>query len=418
MAAARACFVLAACAGGAAGRLVDSDAPAPTGSDHVMLQVAADARLRLQRSAAHAAATRGADCCSKCGGSGYCSPESWNCYETKAKDYYLTCASASNEDCCSKCSDSAHCSPFSGQCYDTKRKDYYLTCKETTTTTTTPCVGDNCEIGWPTGGEMKSQGLWCEIPTPPEGWSALKTCQTGPNKQRIKVLSYNLFWWNLFERRRGENGRAGRKIASTSSPEPYDFMGFQESKDVDRVMRDARSHGLPDEYKTLSLVWEDRALGMAYRNTWTLLENGHQDVGEDTRQQYYGKRAVLWGRFQHQDGHTAFFINHHGPLPVSASGWCAGSATAYNIMRVVAEHAKPRDALILVGDFNAQPHSSRVQALDKYMHRVFSGNSMGSVDHIYSNCAGDAVLKKENLGTGGSDHDALSVVLEFSLQNS
>merc|ERR1719409_1674910 len=144
----------------------------------------------------------GDDCCSKCSGSAACSPYSRNCYDTKKKDYYLSCG------CCSKCGDSYFCSPNSFNCYDTKNKDYYLQCKETTTTTTTVCVGDACPLGWPTGGgEKKGYGRWCEVAVPPADWAALKTCPTGAHKQTLKVLTYNLFWWNLMERRRGENGR-------------------------------------------------------------------------------------------------------------------------------------------------------------------------------------------------------------------
>lgn len=453
----------------------DETAPLPSSADHMMLQVTSAAKIQKLRrdllapeedpivyadgddccskcsgSAACSPYSRNCydtkkkdyylscGCCSKCGDSNFCSPNSWNCYNTKNKDYYLQCkdtttatttstttstctttastTTAAAENCCSKCGDSYFCSPNSFNCYDTKNKDYYLQCKETTTTTTTVCVGDACPLGWPTGGgEKKGYGRWCEVAVPPADWTALKTCPTGSHKQTLKVLTYNLFWWNLMERRRGENGRAGRKIAATNAPEAYDFMGFQESKDVDRIMRDARRNGLPDEYETLSLVWEDRALGMAYRSTvWTLLDDGHEDVGEDRRDQYYGRRAVLWGRFKHTSGLTAFFINHHGPLPVSAGGSCAGAATAYNIMRVIAQNSKPGDAVVLVGDFNAQKHSSRVKALDAYMNRVYTGTSFDGVDHVYSNCGGEAVLKKENLGTGGSDHDALSVMIEFS----
>jgi len=401
-----------------AGRLLPEDGQQRSlESDHMMLQITSAAGIRkILKPEASSVNAMGGDCCNKCGGQGkaFCSPYSWNCYDTKKKDYYHTCGEPeeekSNENCCDQCGDSYFCSPVSGGCYDWKKRDYYKTCKEKT-----PCVGEDCPLGWPeTGADVSGRGRWCQVKAPPKDWAELKTCPTGSHKLKIKVLAYNLFWWNLMERRGGENGRAGRKIATTNAPEAYDFMGFQECKDVERIMGDARGNGLPDEYETLSLVWEDRALGMAYRSSvWTKLASGHQDVGEDRRDQYYGKRAVLWGRFQHTSGHTAFFINHHGPLPVSAGGECAGKATAYNIMRVIAENSHPGDAVVLVGDFNAQAHSSRVKALDSYMNRVYTGRSFDGVDHIYSNCGGEAVLKKENLGAGGSDHDALSVVIEF-----
>merc|ERR1712187_473655 len=72
------------------------------------------------------------------------------------------------------------------------------------------------------------------------------------------------------------------------------------------------------------------------------------------------------------------------------------------------------DLVILVGDFNAQHHSSRIQTLAKHMHKVFSGTSHGGVDHIFSNCGEDsATISATNIGTGGSDHDALNAVFEL-----
>merc|ERR1712228_839536 len=88
---------------------------------------------------------------------------------------------------------------------------------------------------------------------------------------------------------------------------------------------------------------------------WTMLSHDSVDVGEDSREQYYGRRSAMWVRLRHNedDGKTVFFMNHHGPLKVSQGGGCTGSATAMNIMKVIAENAHTSDVIILVGDFNA-----------------------------------------------------------------
>jgi len=238
-------------------------------------------------------------------------------------------------------------------------------------------------------------------------WSPLKTCPTGMSgSTKVKVLTYNLFWWNLFDQRGGNGGSAGRLIAHTAGPEQYDLMGFQECDDVWRVMGDAWGNGLSGEYGAIN---GGRALAIAYRKSrYTLLSSGAEDVGEDAPEQWYGKRTAQWARFQHRDGSTVFFVNHHGPLPVSKNGGCAGSATAYNIMKLIAKNAYTGDVIILVGDFNAALGSSRIWTLDNFMHRVYSGTSHGGVDHIFSNC--NAKVTAHNLGAGGSDHDALSAV--------
>lgn len=269
-------------------------------------------------------------------------------------------------------------------------------------------------VGFPHSGQMKASGLWCEVEKPPEDWS-LKACPF-PNsgqKTRVKVLTYNLFWWNLFNQHQGSHRSAGRLIAETAGSEGYDLMGFQECDDRYRILGDAKAEGLQGDWEALD---GGHAVSLMYRkDRFSLLASGSQDVGEDSHKQYYGKRGAVWVRLQHQDGTKVFFVNHHGPLPVSYGGGCTGSATAHNIMRLIAEHAHQGDAIILTGDFNAEPWSSRIQELSKRLHKVFSGSSMGGVDHIFSNCAQDQ--KGENLGKGrghhGSDHDALSVTFHF-----
>eukprot|EP00929_Paragymnodinium_shiwhaense_P055891 TRINITY_DN2797_c0_g1_i2.p1 TRINITY_DN2797_c0_g1~~TRINITY_DN2797_c0_g1_i2.p1 ORF type:complete len:842 (-),score=117.31 TRINITY_DN2797_c0_g1_i2:414-2939(-) len=401
-------------------------------------------------------------CCSGCAGKPYCSPNSGSCYSSKAKDYYASCS------CCGKCEGSAFCSPVSGSCYDSKKRNYYQECTGVSTTapaTTTgsapspvpgsstkepvapccsgcqnkpfcspgsgncyrsknkdyyascpvvPCEGTDCPIGYEASNRKSGAGQWCEIAKPPSTWLPLKTCPPGTGSLTVKVLAYNLFWWNLFQRRGGEDGRAGRKIATTSGPEEYDFMGFQECDDVGRVMRDAKRWGLSGDYGTIN---GGRALAIVYRKCrWTLLASGKEDVGEDNRRQYYGRRSAQWARFRHTDGRTSFFANHHGPLPVNQGGGCTGSACAYNMLRMVAENAHKNDAVFLVGDFNAQKQASRIKALDAHIHRIFTGSAIGGVDHIYSNCGDSHVVRTQNLGSGGSDHDALMSVFDIPLQ--
>mmetsp|Transcript_7777 Transcript_7777/g.19214 ORF Transcript_7777/g.19214 Transcript_7777/m.19214 type:complete len:907 (-) Transcript_7777:109-2829(-) len=64
-------------------------------------------------------------CCSGAliGCSGFCSPQSGNCYPWKKKSYYVSCTS-----CCGNCQGEPFCSPQSGNCYSWKRRDYYESC--------------------------------------------------------------------------------------------------------------------------------------------------------------------------------------------------------------------------------------------------------------------------------------------------
>jgi len=274
-------------------------------------------------------------------------------------------------------------------------------------------VHDGGIIGYPTTGDKKASGLWCEVDIPPPEWN-LKSCPSS-GQTPVRVLTYNLFWWNLFNRHHGSDRSAGRLIARTASVEQYDIMGFQECDDMWRVLHDAHLHH--SEYDAIN---GGRAIAVAWRKTrWTKLANDSVDVGEDSRDQYYGKRAAMWVRLQNkQDGKIVFFVNHHGPLKVSQTGGCTGSATALNIMKLISENAHSGDLIVLVGDFNAALGSSRVKELEKRLNRVHSGRIFGGVDHIFSNCGGRGRgVHGETLGKGDgqhkSDHEALSATFHI-----
>jgi len=224
----------------------------------------------------------------------------------------------------------------------------------------------------------------------------------------LKVLSYNLFWWNLFGVRGGNGGSAGALIAQSSQTEAYDLMGFQECQNVGLVLRDA---GLSDDYTGLQWSDGDIALGLAFhKGRFERLEGSTEKVAEDRPEQWYGKRGAQWVRLQDKKSkRVVFIVNHHGPLPVDSGGVCGGDATAYNLLRIFGQHAQAGDALVLVGDLNAGAGSRTQRALGERMHRVNSN----WVDAIYSSCAGAAVKEEAVLANGGSDHNALFATLEF-----
>jgi len=260
----------------------------------------------------------------------------------------------------------------------------------------------NSALGWQSSGQsFGGDDNWCQSSSPSGGWS-LKDSSSSGSPQAVKVLSYNLYWWRLFGQLGG--GGAGRLVADHA---PYDFMGFQECDDVVRVLGDASLRG---EYGTIQGA---HALGMAYRKShWSVLAAGDDDVAEDRQDQYYGKRSIQWARFQNMDTKkTVSFFNHHGPLPVGTGGRCGRHATAYNILHSIAVRTQAGDGIILVGDFNSPLGNKEINTLESYFHRVYSGHLMGGIDHVFSNAAG--VVGTENLGGGGSDHDALTVTLSL-----
>lgn len=258
-------------------------------------------------------------------------------------------------------------------------------------------------------GRRVGAGHWCEAAVPEASWH-LRKCRSSPSQPlRVKALTYNLFWWNLFGRRGGNNGSAGTLMRAAAASGRFDVMGFQEA---DRILWPLHDAGFgEDEYSSES------SLGMAIawrKAAWDRLGSGIERVAEDRRDQYFGRRGVLWVRLRNRNnGRTLLFANHHGPLPVGTGGVCGGEATAYNILSLLRREAGERDAVILTGDFNADEQTATVEVMGGRLHKLFTGASFGGVDHFFSNCNGSSVVETRNLGGGGSDHDALMVVLDL-----
>mmetsp|Transcript_8199 Transcript_8199/g.24123 ORF Transcript_8199/g.24123 Transcript_8199/m.24123 type:complete len:390 (-) Transcript_8199:66-1235(-) len=277
---------------------------------------------------------------------------------------------------------------------------------------TTPLAG---AIGWDATDEAVGQEHWCQIGVPAETWSArqlVKPCSAAPNGQvNVKALSYNLFWWNLFDKRQGNDGSAGKLIADSSQDAPFDVMGFQECNDVKRVLDDAKAAGMQGEYRTLGPVDPiTGAVAIAWLDsTWKALLFGIEAVAEDEAKEWWGARHVAWVRLSHRKtGETVLFMNHHGPLPISnPGGLCGAQATAYHLLRVIGYHVKPGESVILLGDFNANSTSATVTRLSRFLDHPYHGQAYGGVDNFFSLCT--TVTDRKNLGPGGSDHDALSV---------
>lgn len=289
-----------------------------------------------------------------------------------------------------------------------------------------PCAPDPLQGGdpkwWGSGLSRQAPGVdpdaWCQRDLP-EAWRMPKMWPyTGGEvvadapPAHVKVLSYNLFWWNLFKARKGNKKSAGKLISASGSAVAFDVMGFQECEDPKLVLADAAL--LPYYHFFLG----PHSTCVAFRNgTWELLDRGAREVAEDgkwVKNQYYGRRSGQWLRLRHRtSGRILFFLNHHGPLPLNSGGACGGVASAYNLLKIVGDNAQKGDAVIIVGDFNAVANSTTVINMQTELHKLYVGSKFGGVDNMFANVDAQRVVEKSNYGGGGSDHDALGLVLEL-----
>jgi len=226
-------------------------------------------------------------------------------------------------------------------------------------------------------------------------------------KVRLKVMSFDMYWWDLKSIRKGKSAFAsGKLIADSHKEEPIDLLGFQESEDADFTLETA---GLRDEFQVIS---GKGALAMAYRKeNWAVMDQGQTGIGADVNLD--GARDVQWVRLQHKETQKkVFFMNTYGPGPVNTGGLCGNEATAFNMLKAAALNSHTEDAIVLVGDFNADSQSPMLSTLGQHLHHAYSGSFADGVDNFFTSCGPESVREKKNLGPASSEHDALHVVFE------
>merc|ERR1711879_1144407 len=168
------------------------------------------------------------------------------------------------------------------------------------------------------------------------------------------------------------------------------------------------------------------AIALAYRTAaFEELGWGKADVAEDRMgSQHYGKRCVVWVRLKHKaSGKTIFYMNHHGPTPVDSGGMCGNEATAYNLLKVIADNALVNSSIIFSGDFNsswlilsADGKSffwrEEIAHLSCHADHQFGNpviTDMWGIDNFFTGCA--RYVNGTVMPKGGGDHNALSLTV-------
>jgi len=223
----------------------------------------------------------------------------------------------------------------------------------------------------------------------------------------LSVLSFNLFWWNLFGVRDGGNLTTVMKERG-----PFDMMGLQECEDLRRILRESGNNcfnGYGGD--TVYSAWDPRR--------YKALSKGKAAVAHDRADEDYGLRYLEWVRLRDDSsGRVVFFANHHGPLPRNTGGKYGGKSVASNIMKQINENSEPTDTIILVGDFNTSPSSETSRELQKSLTLVASVTAnFDNADHVYTNYVGlqkDPKIISWPQSLTGSDHDSLQVIFKFS----
>lgn len=242
-------------------------------------------------------------------------------------------------------------------------------------------------------------GVCCaSSPSPAPPAPAPSPSGGGSTGAGFTIVTQNLYWWNLFGQRHG-----GNFFQVFGGYGPFDIMFFQECDHVNQI---TSGLGLSSTFTTYGPA---KAVALAWRHErFHVLEKGWRNVGEDSRSQYYGKRAVVWARLQDKrpesHGRTLWIGSHHGPLPVNTGGQDGGQTVADNIMKLISDTRRDGEAVILAGDFNADSNSSTIKAL-----RAAGLNDRADdwVDHVFTLELGDATTTI--VRDTGSDHRGIKM---------
>lgn len=219
----------------------------------------------------------------------------------------------------------------------------------------------------------------------------------------LSVVTQNLFWWNLFNIRGGENFFSEFKKYG-----PYDIFLFQECENVDHI-RD----GLGYTSQEMGTIQDRFALAIMYNSSrFVELNRGFEVVGEDRHDRYYGERGIAWARLNDREvtGETFFVVTHHGPLPTDTGGKFGSQDVADRIALAINAHKESGDQVILAGDFNSRAQSQTMGYLEDDGYTLQGSDN---VDHILSRGESLDNYKSTIIYGTGSDHQGVETVWTF-----
>lgn len=159
--------------------------------------------------------------------------------------------------------------------------------------------------------------------------------------QKIKVVSYNLYWWNAF----GQNPWKGQHVTDNikNSLRP-DVLGLQECDDPN-LIQSRTGYTAASEFAG--------AQGVVVKpGVFTIGEKGHRDIGATGK---WGPRYVTWVQLTHPSGRTFWHFNTHWCVHSGNGQTCSANKRylgAQNMLQVIREKAG-NAPVIITGDFNA-----------------------------------------------------------------
>lgn len=216
---------------------------------------------------------------------------------------------------------------------------------------------------------------------------------------KIRVVSYNLYWWNAF----GQNPWQGDNIIQNINNNlKADVLGLQECDSPNHVA--SRT-----DYIAASAFAGSQGV-MAKAGMFTVGETGSRDIEATGK---WGPRFVTYAQLTHKaSGRTFWVFNTHWCVH-SGNGQTCGPDKRYegakNMLEIIQAKAGQQPAVI-TGDFNADMGEPGPQ---HFLKNGFSLAKVAWVDAVFYSTAHWKVGYTSTGSHSGSDHAPVIAELEF-----
>lgn len=211
----------------------------------------------------------------------------------------------------------------------------------------------------------------------------------GGGELKVKVVSYNLYWWNAFDQNSWKSDGIISNIKDNLRP---DTIGLQECDSPSQISRRTGFLSKASKFKGAQGV-------MIREGRFRASNKGSKDLGATGK---WGPRYVTWVKLTDESGQSFWHFNTHWCVHSEGKRVCnedvryRGARTMVRTIREVAGDSP----VVVTGDFNAQMNEKGPQ------HFLDSGFKLAVNDWVdcifYSN---HWTLLREGKGSSsGSDH--------------
>jgi endonuclease/exonuclease/phosphatase family metal-dependent hydrolase len=251
----------------------------------------------------------------------------------------------------------------------------------------------------------RAQGDGCDAVTQP-------TAAPG-SSEKVKVVTYNLFWWNAFGSNRWSSGESVlRNIRDNLGSA---LLGVQECDDP-WLVQQSTGYQPASSFAGAQGTFVDGGL---FEVSSAAGATGHQDLQATGK---WGPRYATWAQVSHKPtGRSIWHFNTHWCVH-SGNGrtctWETRLSGARNMVDLIREKAGTqggalRDPVVVTGDFNVFNGGVNEAGMQHFLNNGFSLAKYAYVDFVLFSTPHFRAVSSGVGDSAGSDHAPVFAELEF-----